>query len=77
MLDGPLGTAAADAHSPLLLPGGLKLPGAGCGARTALALREGARVVWECDSLAGASPALMAAVPVVHLGASLQVCERV
>lgn len=45
----------------------------GAGPRATLSLRPATRVVWECGSLAGASPALLSAVPVMHLQTYLQV----
>ncbi|KAG1670006.1 hypothetical protein FOA52_011162 [Chlamydomonas sp. UWO 241] len=67
VLDGPLGTPAADALVPLAC-GRAKLPG--CGPRSSVRLRPSTSLIWETDSLCGASPALLSALPVVHIGAS-------
>ena len=50
---------------------GLKLQGGGT-CKSALALRPGTRVVWECATLATASPALLSTLPVVHVHTSVQ-----
>ncbi|GAX79832.1 hypothetical protein CEUSTIGMA_g7272.t1 [Chlamydomonas eustigma] len=69
VLDGPLGTPAAEALFPVL-QGGYKMPG--CGPKSGFALREGCRVVWECSSLSEASPAMLTGLPLVHVHAHLQ-----
>ena len=50
---------------------GVKLQGGG--PRSAIALRPGTRVVWECSTLIGASPALLSTLPVVHVHTPVQV----
>ncbi|KAJ9507771.1 hypothetical protein QJQ45_019323, partial [Haematococcus lacustris] len=80
VLDGPLGTPAAEAMLPLVVcrakaqqqgggTGNQMLTGAG--PRQQLALRAGTKVVWECDSLASASPSLMATIPVLSIQAEV------
>lgn len=64
VLDGPLGAPASDALLPLLM-GGCKLQSSG--QRQVVQLRPGTRVIWECSSLAGATPALLSCIPVVRV----------
>ncbi len=64
VLDGPLGTPAAEAVASLLAAPSLVMPSGGAVA----ALGDAAHYVWETGSLAAASPGLLAAVPVVHVG---------
>lgn len=70
VLDGPLGTPASEVLSPLIMS---RLKHQGANAQAVLGLRQGCRVIWECSSLASAPPALLAAVPVLHVGQPLQV----
>ena len=49
----------------------MKLQGGGA-RESALALRPGTRVVWECSTLVAASPALLSTLPVVHVHTSVQ-----
>ncbi|GIM10489.1 hypothetical protein Vretimale_14030, partial [Volvox reticuliferus] len=64
VFDGPLGTAKADALATLLLSRSVVLSSG-----TAVAeLTSGANYLWETSDLAMASPALLSALPVVHVG---------
>ncbi len=84
VLDGPLGCPSADALTALLMAGGGRGGAGGAlgggvggaahvlpGGEGVAAAPEGLHVVWEASSLAGASPALLAAVPVVHVPSGL------
>ncbi len=68
VVDGPLGTAAADCLVGLLLAPSMADPPAG---GAVASLSDSSHLVWEADSVAGASPALLAAVPVLHVGQGL------
>ena len=80
VLDGPLGTPAADVMASLLLMGAGGRGAGGAGGTgggkvlpsgsTVAAPSDAAHVLWETSSLAGASPALLSAVPVVHVPGS-------
>ncbi|GLC57348.1 hypothetical protein PLESTB_001214800, partial [Pleodorina starrii] len=64
VFDGPLGTPKADRLGSLLLSRSLVLGSGGCVAE----LPSGAHYVWETSDLGGASPGLLASLPVVHVG---------
>lgn len=66
VFDGPLGSCKADACMSLLLdPGGYKT---GSNGVSSIALRPDCRAIWECCDVSRASPAVMAAMPVVYVG---------
>ncbi|GLI61743.1 hypothetical protein VaNZ11_004157, partial [Volvox africanus] len=64
VFDGPLGTAKADALAVLLLSRSVVLSSG----TTVAELTGGVNYIWETSDLATASPALLSALPVVHVG---------
>lgn len=61
IVDGPIGTSAAESLTPFLR-GQVYV-----GNDLVVGLRKGSKMIWECDNLATASPSLLTSVPIVHM----------
>jgi hypothetical protein len=61
IIDGPIGTSAADSLTPFL-QGQVYVQ-----KDLVIALRKESKLIWECDDLSSASPALVTSVPIVHV----------
>lgn len=68
VLDGPLGTPIADLLAGLMVAPAMVYPPGGA---SVVELSDACHVLWETGSLATASPALLAAVPVLHVADDL------
>ena len=68
VVDGPLGTSSADSLTPFLQADQVHV-----GADIVVGLRRGAKLIWECDALLAASPALLSSIPIVFVPSSILV----